>query len=737
MILLVNRIAESWFLYMASATIQATVVALVILGMLWIGRHWSPALRYALMLVALCKFVAPPMMSLPTGLLNRIRPQRWTESAPPLRYVAPVAQNILRPVHSVHSGNMRTMSHASLPKPSLTVRGRLLLLHLSGALLILAVAAVQKIRLGRLASRATATQAPALVETYDALCRSMKLIRKPRLLICTDNQAPITFGAWKPVVMLPQALVSALPLTGIRVILGHELAHNRRRDPWMAWLQVIISSIWWFHPVYWLLSRSIRSVREDCCDDMVLASGIASREVYCRTLLKAARAALENKAVARAAFAYLGKSLPLQRRFKRIMCARFIRAPKLAFAGMLMIIALALVLLPGVEPRVLAQNAIRSGAHAWSINPAPQETAAVYNKASKAGKGSAAENRNKLYEPLSGSKQLQSELPQMPENANVLHADAQGTPKQPSQSSLENDMSDYYRKWLTEDVRFITTQEERNAFLALRDDQERDYFIEQFWARRNPNPRQANNSFKEEHYRRIGYANQHFASSVPGWRTDRGRIYIMFGKPDELESHPTGGSYTRPYNQGGGTTTTYPFEKWRYRHIDGIGDDIEIEFVDSPGTGEYRIAMSPDEKDARIKAPNAGVVPTPVNYNFLPYDIRADFVRRFADKALVLVTIELSNKDLEDTNVLDVNRAVVNAYGIVTNLAGRIMYEWEDVISVEHPDDFSQASRNRKSEYQKSIWLPPGQRYKFDLILKDANGKKAGARSLELDVPKF
>jgi TonB family protein len=430
MIHLINRIAEAWFPYMASATLQATILALVVLGILWIGRRWSPALRYAFMMLALCKFVIPPMLSLPTGLLNRIQPQRWAESALPLRYVVFVAQIVLSPVSNAQPTGMQALPLGSHPQPSLTTNGRLLLLHLSGALLILAVAALQKIRLGRLASRATTAQAPALADTYDALCRSMKLIRKPRLVISSDNQAPITFGARKPVVMLPQALVAALPLPEIRVILGHELAHNRRRDPWMAWLQVMISAVWWFNPVYWLLSHSIRGVREDCCDDMVLASGLASREVYCRTLLKAARAALENKAVTRTSFAYLGKSLPLRRRLKRIMSARFIRAPKLALAGILMIIALALVLLPGVEPRILAQNEIRSAAHAWSLNPAPQETAAVFDEDSKAESRSPDENRNKWYEPLSGSNQARAELPETFQSPNVPNSDAQVTPKQ-------------------------------------------------------------------------------------------------------------------------------------------------------------------------------------------------------------------------------------------------------------------------------------------------------------------
>jgi len=571
MIHLLNRIAEAWFPYMASATLQATILALVVLGILWIGRRWSPALRYALMMLALCKFVIPPMLSLPTGLLNRIQPQQWAESAPPLRYVVPVAQSVLSPVGNVQPRDMQALAQASPAKPSLTANGRLLLLHLSGALLILAVAALQKIRLGRLASRATTAQAPALADTYDALCRSMKLTRKPRLLISSDNQSPITFGALKPVVMLPQALVAALPLPEIRVILGHELAHNRRRDPWMAWLQVIISAVWWFNPVYWLLSRSIRGVREDCCDDMVLASGLASREVYCRTLLNAARAALENKAAIRAAFAYLGKSQPLRRRFERIMSIQCIRAPKLATAGMLMMFALALVLLPGVEPPILAQNIIPAVAHDRTMNPAALETATVLQNVDKSSKS---ENRS----PEQGRKRNQDR----------------------PQSSQETTSSDYYRKWLDEDVVYIITSEEMERFLALKTNEERDFFIEQFWARRSPDPRSSNNFFKAEHYSRIAYANEHFASAIPGWRTDRGRIYILYGKPDDIESHPNGGAYKRPFNEGGGTATTHPFEKWRYRHIDGVGDDIEIEFVDKSMKGEYRMAMSPNEKESLV-----------------------------------------------------------------------------------------------------------------------------------------
>ncbi len=357
----------------------------------------------------------------------------------------------------------------------------------------------------------------------------------------------------------------------------------------------------------------------------------------------------------------------------------------------------------------------------------------------------------------------------------------------------------YWKKWLNEDVVYIISDEEKNVFKNLQTDEEREKFVEQFWARRNPDPRNPDNSFKEEHYRRIAYANERFASGIPGWKTDRGRIYIMYGKPDEIESHPSGGTYNREIWEGGGTTSTFPFERWRYRHIDNVGDDIEIEFVDASMSGEYKIAMSPDEKDALMFVPGAGLtlneelglskkedrpffnpgaandpsqnsymrakdmpfarmeqyfnlqrppaikftdlknisITTTITYNQLPYDLRADFIRLSSDKVLVPLTVELQNKDLQFKKELDFNRAAVNVYGIVTNLTGRIMAEFEDVISQEYTDQFFDQGKQQRSEYQKIVGLPPGQRFKLDLVLKDINSGYVGHLERGIVVPKY
>jgi len=353
-------------------------------------------------------------------------------------------------------------------------------------------------------------------------------------------------------------------------------------------------------------------------------------------------------------------------------------------------------------------------------------------------------------------------------------------------------LSGYHKKWLEEDVVYIITEEEKSVFKALTTNEERENFIEQFWARRNPDPRESSNAFKEEHYRRIAYANQHFDAGIPGWMTDRGRIYVLHGPPDTKESRPSGGNYNYNITEGSGNTTVYPFERWSYRHIDGIGEDVQLEFVDKTLTGEYKLAMDPREKDmiASLKgrepievgaedtsgamktddpasqartlelsrdsaferlaryfnvqrppqitfADLRGVVTTRITYTQLPYFMRTDFIRLSPGKVLVPITIELENKNLDFRRDLQMNRATVNVYGQVSTLQGRVIAEFEDTILSEYADELFEAGKNKKSIYQKMVLLEAGQRYRLDLILKDMNSNYLGSMTYGLPVPQF
>ncbi len=176
-----------------------------------------------------------------------------------------------------------------------------------------------------------------------------------------------------------------------------------------------------------------------------------------------------------------------------------------------------------------------------------------------------------------------------------------------AQRELRQELKGPYKTWLDQEVPYIISDDERKAFMSLANDEEREAFIENFWQRRNPNPDSPENEFREEHYRRIQYANDHYAAGKPGWKTDRGRIYIMWGPPDSIDSHPSGGMYERPMEEGGGETSTFPFETWHYRYLEGIGENVDLEFVDTCQCGDYHFTIDRSEKDALKMVPGAGL----------------------------------------------------------------------------------------------------------------------------------
>ena len=333
---------------------------------------------------------------------------------------------------------------------------------------------------------------------------------------------------------------------------------------------------------------------------------------------------------------------------------------------------------------------------------------------------------------------------------------------------LQRELGPSFKNWLDGDVAYIMSDEERRAFTRLSNDEEREQFVEQFWLRRDPTPDTVENEFKEEHYRRIAYANERFASGIPGWKTDRGRIYIQHGPPDEIESHPSGGTYQRPIEEGGGSTSTYPFEKWRYRHLDGVGEDVVIEFVDQTLSGEYRMTTDPAEKDAlryspgsqqqpalnaspplagrsefdrieravnvlrppRIKFKDLGaVVSSSVCYNTLPMQVRTDFIPLTSSSILSNITLRLDRRDLQFQQKDGITKAVVNVHARISSLSRRPVSSFEEVISVE-------AGASGSVVYQKTLPLAPG-RYRLNIAAKDVIG--GGMASFEgvVEAPSF
>jgi GWxTD domain-containing protein len=368
--------------------------------------------------------------------------------------------------------------------------------------------------------------------------------------------------------------------------------------------------------------------------------------------------------------------------------------------------------------------------------------------------------------------------------------------KKAQEAKLKKELETPYKKWMDQDVLYIISDEERKAFKQLNTDEEREQFVEQFWLRRDPTPDTQENEYKEEHYRRIAYANEHFASGIPGWRTDRGRIYIQYGPPDENDSHPSGGTYERPREEGGGTTQTFPFEQWRYRYIEGIGENVIIEFVDPTQSGEYRMTMDPSEKDALLHVPGAGLTmyeemgisskddrfsrsdgthlgvpqeymsssmneftrlenffklqqPPPVKFkdleaaissritfNVLPMIVRVDYLRVTESSVLTNITLQFENRDLQFQLKDGVDQSTINIFGRITTMTRRPVTTFEPTLFIPVPPDLLAETVKQRSIFQQSVPLAPA-RYRLNIVAKDVIAGNVNNYEIAIDVPHF
>jgi len=411
----------------------------------------------------------------------------------------------------------------------------------------------------RLKRRGVAAAAQIWKAKLEELAERVRVLRPVMLLESCLTDVPVVIGFLKPVILVPAQLLTGFPPEQLELILIHELAHIRRHDYLVNLVQSLVEDLLFYHPGVWWVSRVIRAEREKCCDDVVVAS-TGNAHQFAEAL-----AALEQNRWAMYETALAANGGSLMNRIHRLLSGRDrsrVVATPVLFASLLPV-ALA-----------VAATVVKAQSPA-SVPPIP--------------------------------------LPPAPHAPVLL---AQAVPPTPAtvqqtaraeDSRLTAELETPYKKWLNQDVVYIISDEERKAFGRLTTDAERDQFIEQFWLRRDPTPNTPENEYREEHYRRIAYATESFSSGVPGWKTDRGMIYIKYGPPDEREEHPKGGTYERPIEEGGGQTTTFPFEKWRYRYIEGIGNDVNIEFVDTTLKGEYHMTMDPAEKDALLYVPGAGL----------------------------------------------------------------------------------------------------------------------------------
>ena len=366
------------------------------------------------------------------------------------------------------------------------------------------------------------------------------------------------------------------------------------------------------------------------------------------------------------------------------------------------------------------------------------------------------------------------------------------------QARQREEAGNYLKNWPQEEVPYIIDPEEEAVFKRLKTDEEREQFIESFWLRRDPTPETIDNEYRDDYFHRIQLANERYTSGIPGWRTDRGRILIMHGEPDEVETHAMGGSYIRDIEEGGGRTNTFPFERWRYRYVEGIGNNVILEFVDTSMSGEYRLTFDPSEKDALLHVPGVGlteyeermgldkadrlnrpwakagnplgqdtrisdfdrleqyykvltppsvkfkdleaIVTSRLSYNVLPFDYRADVFKVTEEASRVPITVQIAYRYLtfkEETAASGVKGmyATGRIEGQISNLGNRVIERIDDPIEVG-PILSSQFRPDGVAVYQKVLNLRPGL-YRLFLAVNDAKSNNTGTIEKRLEVKRF
>jgi GWxTD domain-containing protein len=321
------------------------------------------------------------------------------------------------------------------------------------------------------------------------------------------------------------------------------------------------------------------------------------------------------------------------------------------------------------------------------------------------------------------------------------------------------------RFWLNEDAVYIISPQERCAFLRLSTDQERAQFIEAFWARRAPDPTSLDNSFELEHYERIAFADEKYGGRISGWKTDRGRIYILFGPPDSIESHRAGEKNDQP-TEVGPQTFPYPAEVWHYHHLRGVEEDVGVTFLDPDGSGNYRLSLSPEGKEEPIfatseKLPRSGggevnkkssqsivlfvgQMPTPqvqfkdleacvsarIIRNQVPFNHRIEFSKATDATTLARISIYPAGEQPNPTGNSNASVGIFEVFGRISERSGWIVRTIEAFISLDGRKNTARA------EGHFIAALAPGT-YRLAIAVKNMVNGEVGTLGTPMQVPTY
>jgi GWxTD domain-containing protein len=343
-------------------------------------------------------------------------------------------------------------------------------------------------------------------------------------------------------------------------------------------------------------------------------------------------------------------------------------------------------------------------------------------------------------------------------------AQAGQTSKEREEAAVAN-LPENYRFWLTEDAFYIITPEEHCAFLLLRSNEERDHFVEEFWTRRASDPESLENDFQEEHYRRIVFANEKFGTGIPGWQTDRGRLYISLGPPDRIESRG------EDSQEGYDNQVRHSRATWHYRYIEGLGQNIDFDLIDTTGSGDYHLTKPledwakeivnlPYHLPYNLGSSHGGVEskgleqiiiyvgpvrPPKVKYKDLEALVVAQIVRdqiHFSHRIeyakathasiMARIVIDIPEDQLSPPARGEKPLATYEIFGRIAKPTGWVVSTFERCGQMDEQNESGEHNPNRET----TVALEPG-RYQLSLVVKDSDSGKTGVIYTTFEVPKY
>lgn len=355
--------SQRWLSAVSPFLFQATIVAILLLLMVRLGRRWPSPLRYSLLLLALLKFLVPPVNWIPSSVLfgsnqTVLETSMHLEQTPMTGFEnKPVNQTVISnpreeiPIPSslsssdatTHSLSGYTESYANLIHFSTTA----FLIYLFSCMFMLYWLYMEWRVLISFQTRSTEVVHGSFYISFIRIKQELEISRKITLRISDHLNTPAAFGLMNPVVMIPRSMVNSLSFQDMETVLYHELIHHRRLDAWMSGLQAVVVTLWWFNPVVWILSSELRKIREDCCDDYYLSLHTQS-ENYCRSLLRVANEC--KYPVPASPFMGFADSIhPLGNRFKRIMDDTLKRTHKLTWSYTTILCLIAVSAFSGIQ----------------------------------------------------------------------------------------------------------------------------------------------------------------------------------------------------------------------------------------------------------------------------------------------------------------------------------------------------------------------------------------------------